>query len=163
MGFARAQPILRAERGNAKWCGDNNHGDCSMILRFFDRQDEKNPLNGSTCADSNSLLDRLRLLSSRPPFFCEIEGENGFKLLVGVGGKWSCIQHSAVDGSPPYLMAVPREPQFGVKEIEFLMGDTPTPVHRRYILRAELAEKVIAFFVETETGKKSELVDWEEI
>jgi hypothetical protein len=94
-------------------------------------------------------------------FFCEIEGENGSKLLVGVGGKWSCIQHSAIDGSPPYLMAMPREPRLGVNDMEFLMGNTPTPVHGRYILSAELVEKVISFFVET--GKKSELVKWEQI
>jgi len=100
-------------------------------------------------------------LSSRPPFFAEVEGENGFNLLVGVGGKWSCLQHSAVNGSPPYLVAVPREPQFGFHDMEFLAGNTPTPIRGRYILRAELAEKVISFFVET--GIKSELVEWEEI
>jgi hypothetical protein len=94
-------------------------------------------------------------------FFVEIEGENGFKLLVGVGGTWSCVQHSAVDGSPPYLVAVPREPQFGFQDMEFLAGNTPTPIHGRYILRAELSEKVICFFVDTR--KKSELVEREEI
>src|ERR1700719_2693002 len=97
---------------------ETTYGDCLMIVSFFDVQDGTNPLNGSTYADSSSLLDCLRLLSSRPPFFCEIEGEDGFKLLVGIGGKWSCIQHSAVDGSPPYLIALPREEQFGVQGME---------------------------------------------
>ena len=132
-----------------------------MIVRFFDRQDKKNSLNGSTYADSDPLFTCLRPLSSRPPFFCEIEGENGSKLLDGVGGKWSCIPHSAIEGSPPYLMAMPREQRLGVNDMEFLMGNTPTPVHGRYILSAELVEKVISFFVET--GKKSELVKWEQI
>jgi hypothetical protein len=147
--------------GNTKSRGENVHGDCSMIVRFFDRQDEKNSLNGSTFADSSSMLECFRLLSSRPPFFCEIEGENSFKLLVGVGGKWSCIQHGALDGSPPYLMAVAREPQLVVQDLEFLIGSTPTPIHRRCILSAELAENLISFFIRT--GKKSELVEWEEI
>jgi hypothetical protein len=132
-----------------------------MIVTLFDRQDERNPLNGSSHTRPSLLLDCLRLLSSRPPFFCEIEGENGFKLLVGVGGNWSCIQHSSVDRAPPYLMAVPKELQLGAQSMEFLMGNTPTPVHHRYILRAGFAEKVISFFVET--GQKSESVEWAEI
>jgi len=132
-----------------------------MVVTFFDRQDENNQLNGSTYVDSRSLLNCLKLLTSRSAFFCEIDSDNGFKLLVGIGGNWSCIQHSSAGGSPPYLMAVPGEPPLGAQDMEFLIGNTPTPVSRRYILGAELAEKVISYFVGT--GKKSESVEWEEI
>jgi hypothetical protein len=132
-----------------------------MIVTFFDRQDEGNPLNGSTFSNSSALLDCLHELSSRPPFLCEIENENGFKLLVGIGGRWSCIQHSRTDGLPPYLMAVPRETQSGVSDMEFLMGNTGTPIRGRYILKSELADKLVSFFVEA--GGRSDAVEWEEI
>jgi hypothetical protein len=132
-----------------------------MIVTFFDRQDEGNPLNGSSFSNSSALLDCLHKLSARPPFFCELENENGFKLLVGIGGHWSCIQHSRKDGLPPYLMAVPREAQSRVPDMEFLMGNTGTPIRGRYVLKSELADELVSFFVKT--GGRSDAAEWEEI
>jgi hypothetical protein len=150
-----------SECHNPKWGGDHVYRRCPMIVTFFDRQDESNPLSGSTFSSPSALLNHLHELSSRPPFLCEIESENGFKLLVGIGGNWSCVQHSRIDGSPPYLMAVQREAQSNIQPIEFLIGNTPTPIGGRYVLKSKVADKVISFFVET--GDKSSLVEWEEI
>jgi len=58
-------------------------------------------------------------------------------------------------------MAFPREPQSTLENMEFLIGNTATPVYGRYILKAELAHRVISVFVER--GERSDLVDWEEI
>ena len=132
-----------------------------MIVTFFDRQDEGNPLNGSSFSEASALLDCLHKLSSRPPFLCEVQNENGFKLLVGIGGHWSCIQHSRTDGSPPYLMAMPRMAQSDAADMEFLIGNTLTPIPSRYILKFELADKLVAVFAET--GRRSDAVAWEEI
>ena len=50
-----------------------------------------------------ALLDELRTM--RPPFMCQFVGENGFNLTVGIDHDFGCVQYSANDGSPPYLMA----------------------------------------------------------
>jgi hypothetical protein len=132
-----------------------------MIVTFFDRQDKANPDNGLMYSDAKPLLEHLNRLSSRPAFLCELEGENGFKLLVGVHRKWSCIQHSRTGGAPPYLMAVPKESQSDARDMEFLIGNTQTPISRRHILRLELAREVISVFVQM--GERAESVGWEEI
>ena len=77
-----------------------------MKAQFFDRQDTTNSLNRT---DVKSLADLQNVLGSvrdRPPFYAELLGDNGFKLLLGLGPKEGGVQFSSVKGEPPYLMAV---------------------------------------------------------
>jgi hypothetical protein len=77
-----------------------------MKIIFFDRQDPSNPVNGTAISDANLLESVLNGLRNREPFFCEIEGENGYKLTVGLADDIGCVQHRRNDGSPPYLVTV---------------------------------------------------------
>ena len=48
-----------------------------MVVSFYDLQDLENPLNGSSFESSESLIAMLDVLTSQPPFFCELAGERG--------------------------------------------------------------------------------------
>jgi hypothetical protein len=105
-----------------------------------------------------NLLDDLR---ARPPSLCEIIGDNGFKLLLGVGTDWCCVQHSPSDGSLPYLMAVGR-PEGSTKTFkEFLTANTLTPVMERYCLPFEIMKGIAMHFLDH--GERLASVTWEEI
>src|ERR1700761_2600778 len=132
-----------------------------MIVRFYDRQDLENPLNGSSFESGESLIATLDTLTNRQPFFCELIGERGFNMLIGLGGVWSCVQHSPMDGDPPYLMALRRDDGEDGGDLEFLIENTATPVPYRFRLSREELNEVARHFVET--GKPAPLVRWEEI
>ena len=92
-----------------------------MTIVFFDRQDESNPLNNATIDQASDLVKVFDGSQTRDPFFCELVGENGFNLLLGLGSTCSCAQYNRGDGSAPYLLAVlPGEIREG--QTEFLMG-----------------------------------------
>ncbi len=73
-----------------------------MNTQFFDRQDPRNPHNGAKLHDAAEFIKCLAEAKGRPPFFCELIGDNGYKLLLGVGEAVGCAQYSASDGSPPH-------------------------------------------------------------
>ena len=132
-----------------------------MMVRFFDRQELSNPVNGTNISTKADLLAELNSLSYRKPFFCELAEENSYNLLIGLGGAVGCVQYSAADGSTPYLMAVGPDgfEQEGFEE--FLIDDTATPVARRYCMSFDLVKEVAVYFLET--GDRNPLVTWEEI
>jgi len=132
-----------------------------MIVTFFDRQDSMNPLNGRKIDDRVALLALLDSLKGRPPFFIELVGTQGYKLLLGLAETVGCAQYNASDGSPPYLMAVVPRKESLSGHIEFLIGGTPTPVSSRYCLQLGVIREVAAHFLET--GVRSPDVSWEEI
>jgi hypothetical protein len=132
-----------------------------MSTRFFDRQDMGNPINGAGINDALELRRALGDVRARPPFFAELLGDNGFKLLLGVGMPEGCVQFSAADGSPPYFMAIAPSADDRDGTVEFLLGDTPSPVPRRYCLAYEDALDIAATFVPT--GQRKSDVRWEEI
>lgn len=128
-------------------------------MRFYDREDVANPLNGSDADSAEALLRLVDAHQERRPFFAELVG-TGFKLLVGVGGPTGCAQYSPANGNVPYLMAV--NPTTGSSsETDFLIGGTPTPVLARYCLPSRVVRELIRHFAET--GKPSPMVEWEEI
>ena len=133
-----------------------------MIVRFFDRQDSSNVLNGDVITSVEALAEILDGLRERDPFFCELIGDRT-KLLVGIGGEIGCAQFSATDGDPPYLMATVSDFSSTVDEefIEFLAGDTPSPVPNRYALPMDVTCAIAKYFLET--GERSKAVSWEEI
>jgi hypothetical protein len=132
-----------------------------MVAQFFDRQETMNPLSGTTVRDEQTLDEVLDPLREREPSFCELVGDNGFKLLIGVGRDIGCVQHSPADGDTPYLMAVAREPADDDGYMEFLTADTPTPIPLRYCLPLQVVRGIAAEFVKT--GERSRSVEWEEI
>ena len=131
-----------------------------MVVRFYDRQEEDNSLNGEDISKLGSLSEFLSKLQEKPAFFCELIGQSN-KLLVGLGRVRSCAQFSGIAGEPPYLMAVGSAGDLDGDELEFLINDTATPVPFRYSLLNQEIINVIDSFVDSE--KRSPLVSWEEI
>lgn len=132
-----------------------------MMAQFFDRQDTKNSLNGMRVGSSTELRQLLDRLRDREPFFAELIGENGFKLLLGIGSSEACVQFSAADGSAPYLMAVEHDAGAAEGETEFLIGDTASPVPKRYALSCETMVRIAGAFVDS--GERHAGVVWEEV
>jgi hypothetical protein len=134
-----------------------------MRAQFFDRLDTASPLNGVTLEHSVALRTLVHNLQRREPFFAELIGQNGCKLLLGIGPTHGCVQFGSVDGEPPYLMAVEIDPGHeGVDQecLHFLIGNTATPVPRRYCL---LMHKVVEIAVFLEERERSSDVEWEDI
>jgi len=131
-----------------------------MMVRFVDRQDSSNPDNERSVSDSRALLDVLDRQTARTPFFCELIGANGYTLLIGIANEVGCAQYSRTDGNPPYFMAVGKNSE-GEQYVEFLIGDTGTPVDERYCLPFSVIKSIACHF--TDTGEKLESVRWEEI
>jgi hypothetical protein len=132
-----------------------------MNLRFCDLEDETNPANGRVFVEEAPLLALLDDLASRPPFICEIVGDNGYKLQVGVGGVWCCVQYCSSNGEPPYLMATTRIGPSDEVGCEFLLGGTLTPVAKHQCLSPALMKDVVCYF--HRTGQPSPAHTWEEV
>jgi hypothetical protein len=81
-----------------------------MKIILHDFQDGSyDPFDGAQVDDPDTLLNILGQLQLRDPFILELEGDNGYRLIVGIGGPVSCIQHGSSDGEPPYTMAVMKD------------------------------------------------------
>jgi hypothetical protein len=131
-----------------------------MSVTFFDREDDANYLNGTIIRDRNRLFQILEDLRSREPFVCELVGDNGYCLHVGVG-EYGNVQHSRLDGDPPYLMAVNRSSEGEVDEyIEFLLGGTGTPISKRYCMPFDSVLEIVGYFFET--GRIHPAFAWDE-
>ena len=103
----------------------------------------------------------LASMRARPPFFAELICDNGYKLLLGLGASEGCVQFSSTEGDPPYLMAVADNAEAAIGDVEFLMGDTVTPVSRRYCLPYDVVADIAVVFVDTGNPKSD--VHWEAI
>ncbi len=132
-----------------------------MIVKFYDRQDIRNAMNGMSVADGAQAVALLEGLKERPAFFCELVGENGYNLLVGIGGEVGCAQYSREDGNPPYWMATSLATKTKEGYVDFLMADTATPVPARYCLPFDAVKDIVVYF--QNTGLRNPAVNWEEI
>jgi hypothetical protein len=131
-----------------------------MNTIFQDLQNDRNPWNGQLVSDRSAtmaLLDQLR--NVRPPVMCQFVGDNGYNLTIGVGSDFGCVQHSANDGLPPYLMAT--GPLADDRQMEFVVGGTATPVDGRYRLPFDILQDVVATFVAS--GRRSDSVKWHDL
>jgi immunity protein Imm1 of predicted polymorphic toxin system len=128
---------------------------------FYDRQDGTNPMNGFALTNASELRWIFSAVRGRRPFFAELMGDNGYKLLIGLGDDRGCIQFSSEDGSPPYYMAVAPKGLDSTCEISFLIGDTLSPVPGRFGLPYQTLVHVAEQFVNT--GQRSNDVLWEDI
>lgn len=111
--------------------------------------------------DSADVLKVLEDLRNRDPFFCELICENGYNLLIGLGGKIGCAQYGNGDGRAPYMMAVTNGAPHTTAYTEFLTGNTPTPVAGRYCLPFEEVRQIVVYFLEA--GRRNPAVWCEEI
>jgi hypothetical protein len=132
-----------------------------MIVQFFDREVESNPLNGMRIDENKKLLEFLDRLDERPAFCCELVGANGYKLLLGVGGPLGCAQFSHESGAPPYMMATTTGSKGRNEDVVFLIGGTPSPIPGRYCLPQVVIKEVAMHF--QATGSMSPAVEWEEV
>jgi len=133
----------------------------TMIVRFFDLEDDANPLNGSVVADEESLARLLDDLRSREPFVAELRSDNGYVLSMGIGYRVGYVQYSSADGEPPYLEAIAAAPTHLKRMPTFLCGGTPSPVPRRAVLPFEEAQKIAMYFLRT--GQRSPAVSWGQV
>jgi hypothetical protein len=131
-----------------------------MSVKFYDRQDEANAMNGKDFEMCETLIEEISNLQNRHPFFCEIVGKNR-KLTVGFGVPWSCVQFSQVGGEPPYLMAMEKGTRSDGKELLFMINNTVSSVPFRYALSKSTLRNIITFFFENEARSPS--VEWDEI
>jgi hypothetical protein len=132
-----------------------------MIVRILDQQNESSSINGLVVTSDEQLSEVLESARTRQPFFAGLIGENGYQLLIGIGGSFGCTQYSRSDGEPPYLVAVSPARIIGHDHIEFLAGNTPTPISSRYILPFEKVKEIASYF--RATGTRSPDVSWEQI
>ena len=103
----------------------------------------------------------MRSFDGRKPFLFELRRDNGLMLTVGFAGDRGCVQYSSSDGSPPYLLAVVEDPTDGGQFVEFLAGDTPTAISRRFCLPIEQVQEIAVHFLAS--GERTGAVLWEEI
>lgn len=133
-----------------------------MNTKFQDLQNEHNPHDGQVISDREtaaSLLDDLRNI--RPPFMCQFTGDDGFNLVVGIGRDFGCVQHSSNDGMPPFLLAVSKTGSSNRNDMEFLVGDTTTPINGRYRIPFDALREIVVDFVTT--GQRNSNVTWDEL
>jgi hypothetical protein len=122
-----------------------------MIVTFFDREHNGSDLDGVVIRNTAQLFQLLESFASRVPFICELVGENGYDLLVGVGTK-GFVQYSRTDGDPPYLVAVAPDAagrEEHEDEIEFVMGGTATPIPFRNCMPFHNVREIAGYFLET--------------
>jgi hypothetical protein len=132
-----------------------------MKVILHDFQEGSNGLfDGVEVADAEKLRDILNQLQRRDPFIMELEGDNGYRLTVGIGGPVSCIQHSSRDGEPPYLVAVINgvgQP-LGLNDHVFLCGGQPTEIPGSRCVPFSVLQSVALYFLQT--GGRSSVVNW---
>jgi hypothetical protein len=131
-----------------------------MKTIYNNHQDKLDPFNESLVGgnEASELLERTR--SKKPHFVC-LSSDNGFELLVGIGGDVGCVQHSLSQGRSPNLMAISTHPPMKRGYVEFLTANTLTPVAARYIINADELKQVVLHFVRT--GERSDAVIWQKL
>jgi hypothetical protein len=132
-----------------------------MKVRYKNQQDKFDPMNGTVVAECAKLSEMLDARRNNPPFFIRLSGANGYEIMVGIGGDVGCVQYSRSDGEPPYLVAVPPRPHRTSGDVEFLTGNTATPVPARNILSFDELRQIALHFLET--GERSDVVAWEPV
>ncbi|MFE0759012.1 hypothetical protein ACFW16_33950 [Inquilinus sp. NPDC058860] len=132
-----------------------------MKVRFFDRQNDGNPKNGAMIETKEDLAKLLSGIDLDRSVFCELIGENGYNLLIGLSKDRGCAQHSRADGELPYLMAVSNQKAISDECFEFLLGGTPTPVPSRYCMPIDAVKKIACYF--QSVGGICPDFSWEEV
>jgi hypothetical protein len=132
-----------------------------MKVLYKNQQDKSDPMNGAVITEGAKLVELLDSCRNDPPFFARFSGDNGFKIMVGIGRDVGCIQYSRSDGEPPYLVALSVDCPTNGKDVEFWTGGTATPIPARFILSSDELKQIALHFLET--GERSDAVFWESI
>lgn len=132
-----------------------------MNVRYVNQQDERDPMNHATVADSEGLAELLDKRRKNIPFIAALSADNGFQLMIGIGSGVSFAQYSHTNGELPYLVAIPAQPRVKGKYVDFLMNNTPTPIPGRYILSFDEMKQIALYF--RETGERCAVFSWESI
>jgi hypothetical protein len=131
-----------------------------MTLTFLDCQDHGNPLNGKLLL---SLIDLERLFTTftgREGFVFELVNEKKSKLKIGIADTVGCVQYSAINDEPPYMMAL-ADADAPDDDIMFLLGGTLTPIAKKYCFpRGTIILIACVFF---DFGVMSKRFTWESI
>jgi hypothetical protein len=142
--------------GGANGSNESLHRNYSVMVKFFDRQEMSNPLNGAEIITGVALSRIIDSSRNRNPFFCELIFENGCKLLVGIGPNVGCAQFTSSNAEPPYLMATQEIVECDTDDtvdfadtVDFLVGNTLTPVPRYYCMSMDSVKQIALHFLET--------------
>jgi immunity protein Imm1 of predicted polymorphic toxin system len=128
----------------------------------FNHEQEFFPKLDGACVDNRKELFALfEMFKDQEPFIGHLVGDNGYKLALGIGKELGCVQHSSSNGDVPYLVALAPGIHGEDDYFDFWVGNTPTPIHKRYCLPFETVKEIAAYFIET--GERSSDVSWEEI
>jgi len=133
----------------------------TMKTHFFNLLDNANPLSGTSIENLAEFQNVIESIRDQLPFIAELIGDNGFKLTFVLGTTEGCVQFCSAEHEPPYLMAVNPSLRDSEGMVEFLMGDTLTPISKRYCLPYDEFVKIVAEFVQT--GERKHDVLWEEL
>jgi hypothetical protein len=132
-----------------------------MSLIFQDLQQLNNPMNGMRINNESEMASLFQSLKTRKPFIFELHSSNRFMMTIGLAPDCGSVQFSSEDGLPPYWTAISENAVDDEAFVEFLAGNTPTPISQRYCLPIEQVKVAVADFLFR--GDKSEAVHWEEI
>jgi hypothetical protein len=128
-----------------------------MIIESWDQEGQADAV---IVSNEGELLEFFATFPRRDPFYCELV-QGGHKLSVCIRKDLACVQHSASNNDPPYMMAVAPERCDFEGEVEFFIGNEATPITVLYALPLDVAKQVIVHFLTT--GQPSSAVSWEEV
>jgi hypothetical protein len=101
---------------------------------------------------ADKLERELTSLIKGQPIVVELFAPNGDLLNLGIGGQVGyaafATQDMAREGRPP-MRPVGTVGEDVPEWVEFEMGDTPTPIGRRYLVRASELISIVTYFFET--------------
>jgi hypothetical protein len=132
-----------------------------MKILYDNEQDRSDAANGreiTTAQELAAVLDERRI---HAPFMARLTGDNGYELVIGMGGGVACAQYSLSSGDPPYFLAVAPQRHVTGKYVGFLTANSPTEVPSRYILNFNELKQIALHFLET--GERSEAFLWEKL
>ncbi len=132
-----------------------------MNVRYVNQQDEHDPMNHATLADSERLAELLDKRRKNAPFIGTLSADNGFQLMIGIGSGVSFAQYSRTNRELPYLVAIPTQSRVKSRYVDFLMNNTPTPIPGRYIVTFDEMEQIALYFLET--GERCTVFSWKSI
>ena len=128
-----------------------------MNVTFYDMEDDANPMNKKVVRNSASMRELLWSLQEREPFCCELTGEGGSELVIGVG-PIGFAEYSR-NGDGPYFSAISTVTVVEGTEEDFLCGGTSSPVAARFCLPFGDVIRIVMHFMET--GEPCPSFSWE--
>ena len=99
-------------------------------------------------------------LSTKEPGTVNLESTAGDLLQLGIGGKFAFAQFTTNEDKPRYLCAKPEMIR-AMEDVEFLCGDTPTPISPGLCISFEDALKIAEYFFEK--GGRDSSFEWVEV